>query len=49
MADSLKASEQGLLLVDQERCKKGWNKDAQSWLDEANVSRSTLKGFGGQG
>lgn len=54
MADSLKASEQGLEIVDQQRKKKGWNKDASAWLDAANdllkstggnVSRSTLQRF----
>ena len=46
MSDSIKASETGLLLIDQLRRKKGWTKDSPKWLDEAGgISRSTLQRF----
>jgi DNA-binding Xre family transcriptional regulator len=55
MANSLSASKSGLEIIDQARKRKGWNKDAQTWIDRANqllqsspngsVSRSTLQRF----
>lgn len=54
MAGSLRASQQGLKIVDQARRKRGWNKDAPAWVDAANellrdtggsISRSTLLRF----
>src|SRR5919202_5701554 len=45
MAVSLKASRQGLELVDQARRKKGWTKMAAAWLQAAKISTSTLKRF----
>ena len=51
MADSLKASQQGLKIIDQARRNKGWIKDAPAWQAEAlkltkeNVGRSTLQRF----
>lgn len=47
MARSLKASEEGLKLVEKARNQKGWNKQASVWLDQAGVSRETLKRFRG--
>ncbi len=48
MADSLRASQQGLEIVDRARRKKGWNKDAAAWHDAAGTSRSTLQRFWGR-
>jgi hypothetical protein len=45
MAVSLKASRQGLELVDQARRKKGWTKTADAWSQAAGVALSTLKRF----
>ncbi len=45
MADSLRASEEGLKIVDQKRRKKGWNKDTVTWIDAADTSRPTLQRF----
>jgi len=45
MAVSLKASQQGLAIVDQARRKKGWKAIASAWCDTACVSVSTLKRF----
>lgn len=46
MADSLKASQQGLEQVDRARRKKGWNKDALVWRNAAGeIGRSTLQRF----
>lgn len=45
MADSLRASEKGLDIIDRARRKKGWNKDAPRWIDAACVSRSNLQQF----
>lgn len=46
MAASLKASEDGLRMIDQLRKKKGWNKDAPAWCDAANsISPTTLDRF----
>ncbi len=45
MADSVRASKQGLKIVDQARAKKRWNKQASIWHDTAFVSLSTLKRF----
>lgn len=43
---SLKASTQGLKLIDQARCRKGWNKTASAWLNDADkISRATLNRF----
>lgn len=48
MAASLRASEQGLEIVDRLRNKKGWNKDAEVWCDAAGIRRSTLQRFWGK-
>ncbi len=45
MAISLKASKQGLEIVDRERRKKGWQATAVSWCQAAQVSETTLKRF----
>lgn len=45
MAVSLKASKQGLKLVDQARKKKGWTATASAWCTAAQISVSTLKRF----
>lgn len=45
MAASIRASREGLLLVDQARRKKGWSKTEQAWIDLASTSRATLRRF----
>ncbi|NCJ07582.1 hypothetical protein GS597_13905 [Synechococcales cyanobacterium C] len=45
MADSLRASEQGLKIVDEARRKRGWNKTAASWCNAAATAEATLKRF----
>ncbi len=45
MADSLRASEQGLKRIDEARRKKGWNKTAASWCGAAATAEATLKRF----
>lgn len=45
MADSIRASIEGLKLVEQARRKKGWNKQAVSWAEEAHIAVATLKRF----
>lgn len=45
MADSLKASDWGLTLIDQARRIKGWNKTAAAWCRKSYTSRSTLNRF----
>jgi hypothetical protein len=48
MADSVRsvrASTQGLELVDKARRKKGWNKYADIWWQAAHTSQATLKRF----
>ena len=45
MAVSLRASKQGLEIVERERKKKGWEATAASWYDAANTSAATLKRF----
>lgn len=45
MAVSVRASPQGLKLVDRARRLKGWNKQSPAWADLAMVSISTLKRF----
>ncbi|BAZ31324.1 WD-repeat protein [Cylindrospermum sp. NIES-4074] len=45
MTHSIRASIQGLELVEQARQKKGWNKQAPIWKDEAFTSFATLKRF----
>jgi WD40 repeat protein len=45
MANSIRASIQGLELVKQARQRKAWNKQAQAWADAAEVSVPTLKRF----
>ncbi|MEM9219156.1 MAG: AAA-like domain-containing protein [Cyanobacteria bacterium P01_F01_bin.150] len=42
---SVKASEQGLEIVDSLRRKKGWSKSAVIWANSAMVAQSTLKRF----
>ncbi|MEB3178142.1 MAG: AAA family ATPase [Nostocaceae cyanobacterium] len=45
MAVSLRASKQGLEIVDTARKKKGWAVTAASWCDAAHTSQATLKRF----
>lgn len=45
MADSIRASAQGIKIVDQVRLSKRWDKTAAIWLSEADVSRATLNRF----
>jgi len=45
MTTSLKASKEGLEIVDRERRKKGWQATAASWSWAANTSVATLKRF----
>jgi uncharacterized protein YjbI with pentapeptide repeats len=45
MAATLKASAEGLDIVDKARCMKGWAKQDQVWFDLAHVSKSTLRRF----
>jgi len=45
MAVSLRASKQGLEIVDRARRKKGWTATAKSWYDTAKTSEATLKRF----
>lgn len=45
MANSIRASQEGLRQVDQARRKKKWKKYEQAWIDTALTSLSTLKRF----
>ncbi|MDY7012862.1 MAG: NB-ARC domain-containing protein [Cyanobacteriota bacterium] len=46
MADTLKASKQGLLVVDRARRRKGWTKTrTPAWWDAAYTTQATLKRF----
>ncbi len=45
MAVSLRASRQGLEIVEQKRRKKGWTATATAWCDAAKTSVATLKRF----
>ena len=45
MVDSLKASEQGLKIVDEARRKKRWQKNSLTWVQEAKTSEATLRRF----
>ncbi|MEZ2225274.1 MAG: tetratricopeptide repeat protein [Microcoleus sp.] len=45
MVDSLKASEDGLKIVDQARRKKRWQKNSLTWVQAAGTSEATLKRF----
>jgi WD40 repeat protein len=45
MADSVKASQQGLTTVDRARRKKKWNKTAEVWYSDALTSKATLNRF----
>lgn len=45
MAVSLKASKEGLEIVDRERRKKGWQATAVAWYSAAKTSEATLKRF----
>ena len=45
MAVTLRASKAGLVIVDRERRKKGWQAAATSWCDTAKTSEATLKRF----
>jgi tetratricopeptide (TPR) repeat protein len=45
MADTLKASEQGLKIVYQAGRKKGWRKQSSAWIDAAGTSEATMKRF----
>jgi hypothetical protein len=48
MVDSLKASEQGLKIVDEARRNKRWQKNSLTWVQEAKTSEATLKRFWGR-
>lgn len=46
MADSLRASQQGLEIINRARYKKGWKKQVTvAWWETANTSQATLKRF----
>lgn len=45
MVDSLKASEQGLKIVDEARRRKRWQKNASTWVESAKTSEATLRRF----
>ncbi|MDQ2097207.1 MAG: tetratricopeptide repeat protein [Tychonema bourrellyi B0820] len=45
MVDSLKASEDGLKIVDEARRRKRWQKNSLTWVQEAKTSEATLKRF----
>jgi tetratricopeptide (TPR) repeat protein len=45
MAATLRASKEGLAIIDRERKKKGWKATAVSWYQAANTSEATLKRF----
>lgn len=45
MASSLKASRQGLEIVDWARRQKGWNRQAYAWYEKAHTTLPTLKRF----
>jgi tetratricopeptide (TPR) repeat protein len=45
MVDSLRASEDGLKIVDQARRKKRWQKNSLTWVQAAGTSEATLKRF----
>lgn len=46
MADTLKASKEGLAIIDEARKRKGWNKSGTSaWWEAAQSSQATLKRF----
>ncbi|MUG95495.1 AAA family ATPase [Scytonema sp. UIC 10036] len=46
MALSVRASKQGLDILEKARRNKGWNKDSSNWLDAAGgISRATLQRF----
>jgi len=42
---SCRASKQGLAIVESKRTRKGWNRQAEAWCQQALVSRATLKRF----
>jgi tetratricopeptide (TPR) repeat protein len=45
MAATLRASKEGLAIIERERKKKGWKATAVSWYQAANTSEATLKRF----
>lgn len=45
MVDTLKASEDGLKIVDEARRKKGWQKNSLKWIEEGKTSEATIKRF----
>lgn len=45
MANTLKASQPGLVVIENARKQKGWNKCDQEWAKAANVSVPTLRRF----
>ena len=45
MAQSVRASDEGLKIIDKARVKKGWAKTAKVWADLAYTSSSTLRRF----
>ena len=47
MAATVRASNEGLELVEKARNRKGWNKTEQAWADIATTSKATLRRFWG--
>ena len=45
MAATVRASNEDLDRIDKARCKKGWAKTSQAWVDLANTSKATLRRF----
>jgi WD40 repeat protein/ABC-type dipeptide/oligopeptide/nickel transport system ATPase component len=45
MKDTLRASQEGLKLVDKARREKSWTKKEEAWCQKANTSESTLRRF----
>jgi hypothetical protein len=45
MGSSLRASAKGLEIIDQLRKRRGWNRQADVWCQDAHTTRATLKRF----
>ena len=45
MADSIRASKQGLEIIDKARSKKRWGRQSVVWCKDANTTQATLKRF----
>ncbi len=45
MAATIRASQQGIEIVDKARKKKGWNQTEDAWWGLANTTKATLKRF----